>query len=157
MTKSTLKMTHVIGVPKLNGQKCGLTVYRMISFKDEKMAVLPTLPPKGTWLIDANMREASCHGFGRNMALPETITGFIIKSKTTGRGITNSKDTTWPILVILTTAPPDLQPVFLKKPSIKAQGLHRFGRERLTRSGAHGTGSRLMAMTRVTNSGLNKE
>jgi len=66
----------------------------MISFKDEKLAVLPTMPPKGTWLIDANMREASCHGFGRNMALTETYC--------------------------------------------------------LTRNGAHGTWSRLMAMTRMT-------
>lgn len=77
-------MTHVIGVPKLNGQKCGLTVYRMIFFKDEKMAVLPTMPPKGTWLIDANMREASCHGFGRNMALPETYYWFYHQVKNHG-------------------------------------------------------------------------
>lgn len=40
------------------------------------MAVLPIMPDDGTDLVSRNMREASAHGFGRGMALPQTYYWF---------------------------------------------------------------------------------
>jgi hypothetical protein len=48
------------------------------------MAVLPQMPSGGTRLIDSNMREASTHGAGRNMALPQTYYWFYQQVKNRG-------------------------------------------------------------------------
>lgn len=49
------------------------------------MAVLPLMPDGGTVLINSNMREASTHGVGRNMALPQTYYWFYQQVRNRGR------------------------------------------------------------------------
>ena len=44
--------------------------------KDAIMAVLPLMPTRGTSVVLDNMREASTHSVGRNMALPQTYYWF---------------------------------------------------------------------------------